>query len=83
MSVGYYFSLGHSTIVVAIGAGIVVAEKTVFGAVSNNRSGLEQFGGVFGTIVSATVPLPDRHPQFRHPGRDRQGVPDDAQRDLR
>ena len=54
LSVGYWFSLGHSTIVVAIGVGIVVAEKTVFGAVSNNHSGLEQFGGVFGTIVSAT-----------------------------
>jgi nickel/cobalt transporter (NiCoT) family protein len=54
LSVGYYFSLGHSTIVIAIGAGIVIAEKTVYGAVSNNSSGLEQFGGVFGTIVSAT-----------------------------
>ena len=54
LSVGYYFSLGHSTIVIAIGVGIVIAEKTVYGAVSNNGSGLEQFGGVFGTIVSAT-----------------------------
>jgi nickel/cobalt transporter (NiCoT) family protein len=54
LSVGYFFSLGHSTIVVAIGAGIVIAEKTVYGAVSNNNSGLEQFGGVFGTVVSAT-----------------------------
>jgi nickel/cobalt transporter (NiCoT) family protein len=54
LSVGYYFSLGHSTIVLAIGAGIVIAEKVVYGAVSNNNSGLEQFGGVFGTIVSAT-----------------------------
>ena len=54
LSVGYYFSLGHSTIVIAIGAGIVIAEKAVYGAVSNSSSGLEQFGGVFGTIVSAT-----------------------------
>jgi nickel/cobalt transporter (NiCoT) family protein len=54
LSVGYYFSLGHSTIVIAIGAGIVIAEKAVYGAVSNNNSGLERFGGVFGTIVSAT-----------------------------
>jgi high-affinity nickel-transport protein len=54
LSFGFFFSLGHSTIVVAIGVGIVVAEKTVFGAVSNNGSGLEQFGGVFGTIVSAS-----------------------------
>ncbi len=53
LSVGYFFSLGHSTIVVAIGVGIVVAEKAVYGAVSNNHSGLERFGGVFGTIVSA------------------------------
>jgi len=54
VSVGYFFSLGHSTIVIAIGAGIVVAEKAVYGAVSNNNSGLEQFGGIFGTIVSAS-----------------------------
>ncbi len=54
LSVGYWFSLGHSTIVVAIGVGIVVAEKVVFGAVSDTHSGLQQFGGVFGTIVSAS-----------------------------
>jgi high-affinity nickel-transport protein len=51
---GFFFSLGHSTIVVAIGVGIIIAEKTVFAAVSNNGSGLEQFGGLFGTIVSAS-----------------------------
>jgi nickel/cobalt transporter (NiCoT) family protein len=54
LSVGYFFSLGHSTIVVAIGAGIVIAEKAVYSAVSNDNSGLERFGGVFGTLVSAT-----------------------------
>src|ERR1700728_3943669 len=54
LSVGYYFSLGHSTIVIAIGAGLVIAEKAVYGAVSNNGSGLEHFGGVVGTIVSAS-----------------------------
>ncbi len=53
LSVGYFFSLGHSTIVLVIGAGMVVAEKTVYNAVSHNSSGLEQFGGIFGTIVSA------------------------------
>lgn len=54
LSVGYFFSLGHSTIVVAIGFGFVIAEKAVYGAVSNKNSGLEHFGGLFGTIVSAT-----------------------------
>ncbi len=53
LSVGYFFSLGHSTIVVAIGIALIVAEKAVYGAVSHSSSGLEQFGGVFGTIVSA------------------------------
>jgi high-affinity nickel-transport protein len=54
LSVGYFFSLGHSTIVVAIGFGFVLAEKAVYGAVSNQNSGLERFGGLFGTIVSAS-----------------------------
>ncbi len=53
LSVGYFFSLGHSTIVVTIGAGIVIAEKTVYTAVSHHSSGLEQFGGIFGTVISA------------------------------
>jgi high-affinity nickel-transport protein len=54
---GFFFSLGHSTVVVAIGIGVVVAEKTVFHAVSRSGSGLEQFGGVFGTVVSASFLL--------------------------
>ena len=53
-SFGFFFSLGHSTIVVAIGIGIIIAEKTVYPAVSNNGSGLERFGGLFGTVVSAS-----------------------------
>jgi nickel/cobalt transporter (NiCoT) family protein len=50
---GYFFSLGHSTIVVAIGVGIIVAEKTVLPAVTHSNSSLESFGGTFDTIVSA------------------------------
>jgi nickel/cobalt transporter (NiCoT) family protein len=50
---GYFFSLGHSTIVVVIGVGIVIAEKTVLPAVTHANSSLESFGGTFGTIVSA------------------------------
>jgi nickel/cobalt transporter (NiCoT) family protein len=52
-SFGYFFSLGHSTIVVAMGVGIIIAEKTVLPAVTHSNSGLESFGGTFGTIVSA------------------------------
>ena len=54
---GFFFSLGHSTVVVAIGIGIVVAEKTVFRAVSDSGSGLERFGGVLGTVMSASFLL--------------------------
>ena len=54
LSVGFWFSLGHSTIVVAIGVGIVVAEKAVFNALSDNNSTLEKFGGIFGTVISAS-----------------------------
>jgi high-affinity nickel-transport protein len=54
LSIGFWFSLGHSTIVVAIGVGIVIAEKAVYGAVRNPHSHLEQFGGIFGTVVSAS-----------------------------
>jgi nickel/cobalt transporter (NiCoT) family protein len=54
LSIGFWFSLGHSTIVIAIGVGIVLAEKSVYGAVSHGNSSLEQLGGIFGTIVSAS-----------------------------
>ena len=52
-SFGYFFSLGHSTIVVAMGIAIIVAEKAVLPAVTHSNSSLESFGGSFGTIVSA------------------------------
>ncbi|HEX6508838.1 MAG TPA: HoxN/HupN/NixA family nickel/cobalt transporter, partial [Chloroflexota bacterium] len=51
---GFFFSLGHCTIVVAIGIGVIVAEKTVFSAVSTSGSSLERFGGLFGTAISAS-----------------------------
>ena len=51
---GYFFSLGHSTVVVAMGVGIVVAEKVVFGQILNSNSALERFGTLFGTLISAT-----------------------------
>jgi high-affinity nickel-transport protein len=50
---GYFFSLGHSTIVVAMGVGLIVAEKTVLPALTNGNSALHTFGGDAGTIVSA------------------------------
>jgi nickel/cobalt transporter (NiCoT) family protein len=54
LRVGYWFSLGHSTVVVAVGLGVVAAERTIYGAVSHGSTPLQQFGGVFGALVSAT-----------------------------
>ncbi len=54
LSTGYWFSLGHCTIVIAMGVAVVVAEKAIYGTVSNSHSALERFGGVFGTAVSAS-----------------------------
>jgi nickel/cobalt transporter (NiCoT) family protein len=51
---GFFFSLGHCTVVVAIGAAIIVAEKTVLPAVVGTGTGLQRFGGLAGTLVSAS-----------------------------
>ncbi|HEY6498756.1 MAG TPA: hypothetical protein VIZ20_04980, partial [Streptosporangiaceae bacterium] len=50
---GFFFSFGHSTVVVAVGAGITVAARAVFGAVVNPSSAYETAGGTAGTLVSA------------------------------
>ncbi|MHB8330015.1 MAG: Nickel transporter NicT [Acidimicrobiales bacterium] len=54
LSVGFWFSLGHSSVVVALGIGLTVAARAVFGAVHDPHSALQSFGGVFGTSLSGT-----------------------------
>jgi nickel/cobalt transporter (NiCoT) family protein len=50
---GFFFSFGHSTVVVAVGVGITVAARAVFGAVVNPSSAYETAGGAIGTLISA------------------------------
>jgi nickel/cobalt transporter (NiCoT) family protein len=50
---GFFFSFGHSTVIVAVGIGITVAARAVFGAVVNPSSAYETAGGAIGTAVSA------------------------------
>jgi nickel/cobalt transporter (NiCoT) family protein len=50
---GFFFSFGHSTVVVAVGVGITFAARAVFGAVVNPSSTYETAGGAAGTLVSA------------------------------
>jgi high-affinity nickel-transport protein len=49
LSVGFFFSLGHSTIVVALSAAIAFAAAVVHATLP----GLESIGGVIGTSISA------------------------------
>lgn len=49
LSVGLFFSLGHSTVVIV--ASILVA--LLFGAMQTNLSGFKAIGGIIGTSVSA------------------------------
>jgi len=53
LATGFYFALGHSSIVVAVGVGITVAARAVFGAMVNPESTYETLGGMLGTLTSA------------------------------
>ncbi len=54
LATGFFFALGHSSIIVVVGAGIVVATKAVFGAMVDPNSTYETVGGVIGTGLAAT-----------------------------
>ncbi len=53
LGTGFFFSFGHSTIIVAVGVGITFAARAVFGAVVNPTSAYETAGGAIGTVLSA------------------------------
>ncbi len=52
LTIGTFFSLGHSTVVLALTLGIGFAAKLVSGAVTNSHSALQGFGAIVGTLVS-------------------------------
>ncbi len=53
LGTGFFFSFGHSTIIVAVGVGITMAARAVFGAMVDPTSAYETAGGAAGTVVSA------------------------------
>jgi high-affinity nickel-transport protein len=53
LGTGFFFSFGHSTIVVAVGVGITFAARAVFGAMVDPSSAYETAGGAIGTLLSA------------------------------
>jgi high-affinity nickel-transport protein len=54
LSVGFFFSLGHSTIVFALGVLVVLGVRGLSGAVSDDDSTLHQATGVIGPAVSGS-----------------------------
>ncbi len=53
LATGFFFAIGHSTILVAVGVGLSIAARAVFGAVVVPGSGYETVGGVVGTSAAA------------------------------
>jgi nickel/cobalt transporter (NiCoT) family protein len=54
LGTGFFFALGHASVVVLVGVGITIAAEAVFKAVVTPSSGIETAGGVIGTVLSAT-----------------------------
>ena len=54
LSVGFFFSLGHSSVVFALGVGLTFAAKAIIGQVANHGSALHGTAGIVGTLVSGT-----------------------------
>jgi high-affinity nickel-transport protein len=54
LSVGFFFSLGHSTIVFALGLLVVVGVRGLSGAVGSDDSTLHQATGLVGPLISGS-----------------------------
>ncbi|HEY0869184.1 MAG TPA: HoxN/HupN/NixA family nickel/cobalt transporter [Acidothermaceae bacterium] len=54
MSVGFWFSLGHSSIVFALALLLSLGVKALVGPVKNDNSALHHYTGLIGTSVSGT-----------------------------
>lgn len=52
LATGFFFALGHSSVIMVAGIGLSVAARAVFGAVVNPRSGFESVGGFIGTLMA-------------------------------
>ena len=53
LATGFFFALGHSTLIVVVGIAITFAARAVFGAVVAPSSGFASLGGVLGTALAA------------------------------
>ncbi|MGW4739958.1 HoxN/HupN/NixA family nickel/cobalt transporter [Nocardia xishanensis] len=54
LSVGFFFSLGHSTVVFGLAFLLSIGIRAIAGPVADESSGLQHYTGLFGTTVSGT-----------------------------
>ena len=54
LSVGFFFSLGHSTVVFALGALVIVGVRGLSGALEDDSSALHTATGLIGPVVSGS-----------------------------
>jgi high-affinity nickel-transport protein len=54
LSVGFWFSLGHSSVVFAMGIALTFAARAIISQLSSPNSTVATFGGIVGTLVSGT-----------------------------
>jgi nickel/cobalt transporter (NiCoT) family protein len=52
LGTGFFFALGHSSVMLVVGVGITIAARSVFHAVVTPSSGFERVGGAAGTLTS-------------------------------
>jgi high-affinity nickel-transport protein len=54
LATGFFFALGHSSVIMVAGVGLAIAARAVFGAVVDPESGYQTLGGLIGTSLAAT-----------------------------
>ena len=57
MSVGFWFSLGHSSVVFVMVLGVALGVRALSRGIGDNSSVLQQFTGVWGTLISGAFLL--------------------------
>ena len=74
LGTGFFFALGHSSVIMVVGVGITIAAKAVFGAVVTTAFGVRERGGRRGHRAVSELPVADRGAEPGRPRRDRPGL---------
>ena len=83
LSAGFWFSLGHSSVVFGLALLLSLGVRALVGPVQDESSPMLQTLGLIGSLVAGTFLDPHRVDQPVRRRRHRQGVPPDAHRRVR